>query len=437
MRIAHITDLHMRMHVPGTSRGTFRLSRRVPDLLACAAEEIRHLKPDIVIVTGDLVDHPFYALQDGSAREAAADDVRYIRTTLERCGCPVLIIHGNHDDRISAMDLLGDQPDDVTIAGHRFVLFHDEEVDRNVPQRMGDDRERFHSVLSDDDPTPQVHVQHYLVWPRKNEGYPHTYLEAESIRDQIADSGRVRFVISGHYHPGIEPFQHGGTWYAAGPAFAEPPHTYRIYDVDETGVTCTNHALRDGSEPRQKVVFLDRDGNINPQPSYRWGPEPFELIPGAAGALRRLKDAGYALVVVTNQSCVGYGFVTAETVGAVNDKMAALLKTESGVELDGVYNCHHTPNAVIPAYRGDAPCIKPKPGMLLKAAEELHLDLNHSFMVGDSLSDLEAGHNAGARSILVKTGNGQKALKDLPPGLADAVAADISEAADWILAQDD
>ena len=231
MRIAHITDLHLRKHVPGTSLGTGRLSRRTPELLEEAVERLCSERPDVVVVTGDLVDHPFYALSTGECREEAKQDVQLIKRTVEALGCPAIIIHGNHDHREASLDALADVPRDQRIGGYRFVTFHDEEVSRNVPQRLSEERERFHAILDDDDPTPQIHIQHYVVWPRRNEGYPHTYAEADSMRERIVSSGKVRLVLSGHYHPGIRAVpgrQHlvrGGTGLRG--ATAQVPHLRR------------------------------------------------------------------------------------------------------------------------------------------------------------------------------------------------------------------
>jgi D-glycero-D-manno-heptose 1,7-bisphosphate phosphatase len=182
-------------------------------------------------------------------------------------------------------------------------------------------------------------------------------------------------------------------------------------------------------------VFLDRDGVINPQAAYRTGPEDFELIPGVGKALFTLKRAGYALVTVSNQTAVGQGYVTVETVGSVNDRMSELL-LPFGVELDGVYCRYHSANAVVPQHRTDLPETKPSPAMLIAAQEDLNLDLHTSFMVGDHRTDLQAGHNAGCRaSILVRTGGGNATEKQLDSGDADFVADDLPRAARWILEQ--
>ncbi len=433
MRIAHISDMHLRHNLPGTSIATRRLSRHVPALFEEAVGRIDAESPDLVVVTGDLVDYPLYALGEPNALARGVADLRLVADSLAKLRCPVSLVGGNHDDPSGVRDVFGGALDETRAAGHRVIRFHDSEVDSHVPQRMGAERQRYIDALHGADATRQIHVQHFLVWPRKDEGYPHTYAEAEHLRDTAVESSRVRLVLSGHYHPGLEPVRVGDTWFAAAPAFGEPPHRYLIHDLTDDGVSTETRDLSDLRRDRRKVVFLDRDGTINPQPSYRTGPEDMVLIPGAARALKHLRDDGFALVVVSNQSCVGHGFVTSETVGAVNDRMAQYLMDEADAEVDGVYCSHYTPDAVLPGWRMDHRWIKPSPGMLLDAADDLHLDLSDAYMVGDNLSDVEAGHAAGAKSILVRTGSGERVLREHGDGGADAVVADVSQAAEWIL----
>ena len=439
MRIAHISDFHLRHHLPGTSSISRRLCRRMPDLIAQAVDQIRSESPDLVAVTGDLVDFPFYGWQDPDVLALGEKDLRLVHELFEPLRCPVAFLFGNHDHPGAFQHVFGEVETDFETAGHRVLSFLDEEVDSHFPRRLGAQRERFLAALSDDDPTPQIHLQHYLIAPERNEGYPHTYLEADSLREALTADPRARLALCGHYHRGEDLFADNGTHFGVAPAFSEPPHPYRIYEIADGAITQTEHKLRSGApgEP-QKAVFLDRDGNINPQPGYRTGPEDFRLIDGAGEALARLKAAGYALVVVSNQTAVGQGYVTVETVGSVNDRMSEMLRPY-GVEFDGVYCRYHGRNAVVPGHRTDALETKPDPAMLRSAAEDLELDVASSFMVGDRASDLEAGHNAGCRaSILVKTGGGRDTLRRMAAceaPLADFVAEDLAGAANWILGQ--
>jgi len=144
-----------------------------------------------------------------------------------------------------------------------------------------------------------------------------------------------------------------------------------------------------------QAVFLDRDGTIVQNVPYNTDPEKVRLIPGAANALRRLKEHDFKLIVVTNQSLVGRGMGTKEDVEAVNDRMVELLQAE-GVELDAIEVCYDSPHEPTP-HR------KPNPGMLLDAARALNIALNKSFMIGDDPRDLEAGRAARCRqSFLIQ-----------------------------------
>ncbi|MDA0745170.1 MAG: HAD-IIIA family hydrolase [bacterium] len=434
MKIAHISDFHLRSNLPGTSSISRRLSRKMPGLIETAVERIRAESPNLVVVTGDLVDHPFYGMHDPALLALGEKDLHLVRELFQPLSCPVAFLYGNHDHPESFHRVFGDLPHDFGVANHRILLFFDDEVENHFPQRLGTQRERFLAALADDDPRPQIHLQHYLIAPERNQGYPHTYREAESLKTSLLADPRVRLVLNGHYHRGESLFQEGHVFFSTAPAFSEPPHPFRIYEISENEIVQTEIHLHNPGRPRQKAVFLDRDGNINPQAAYRTGPEPFRLIDGVGEALARLQEAGYALVVVTNQTAVGQGYVTIETVGAVNDKMAALL-APFDVELDGIYARYHSRNAPLPQHQTDTPETKPSPAMLHQAAEDLHLDLAASFMIGDQKSDLEAGHNAGCRAILVETGGGAKTRKNLAPEDADFIAADLPDAATWILRQ--
>lgn len=435
MRIAHISDFHLRRSLPGTAAARKRTSRRMPRLLPLAVSRIRESSPDLVAVTGDLVDYPTYAMHDPDMMALGEEDLHFVRDLFDGFDCPVVYVYGNHDHPGSFRKVFADQALELDVQGTRVLLFLDEEQDMHVPQRLGPERERYRSALADDDPRPQVHIQHYVIEPQFDEGYPLSYAEADSLRDQMSADPRVRLSLSGHWHASGDPITVGATTFATVRAFGESPHYWYLHDVHDNGITTTEHRLFDGSEPKQPAVFLDRDGTINPQPAYRTGPEDMELLPVAAPALEKLRNAGYALVVVTNQTAVGAGYVTPETVGAVNDRMAALLSAE-GVELDGVYCAYGDSSSIVPAYRSASPPCKPDPTMILEAAEHLNLDLAASWMVGDSVGDLEAGRNAGCRgSLLVRTGNG--ASIDSGDLRGAPAVADVAEAADWILGRPD
>ncbi len=172
------------------------------------------------------------------------------------------------------------------------------------------------------------------------------------------------------------------------------------------------------------AVFLDRDGTLIEDIPYLHEPQGVRLLPGVADGLKRLRAAGFTLAVATNQSGIARGYYAEADMHRVNMEMLRQLHRE-GVDLDGVYFAPHLPDA-------DHPDRKPSPGMLLRAADELRLDLARSWMVGDQVTDLEAGRRAGCRAILVSTG--RKKLDDpAAAALWGTVCADFAAAARRIL----
>lgn len=153
------------------------------------------------------------------------------------------------------------------------------------------------------------------------------------------------------------------------------------------------------------AVFLDRDGTINVERDYLADPAELELIPGAAQAIRELAAAGYAVIVVTNQSGVARGMLTEERLAEITARLDELLAAE-GAEVSATYYCPHHPDYGGARYQRVCACRKPGAGMLEQAAREHGLDLERSWIVGDALRDLEAGAAVGARGILVATGKG-------------------------------
>ena len=181
---------------------------------------------------------------------------------------------------------------------------------------------------------------------------------------------------------------------------------------------------RHSSHATKKAVFLDRDGVIIRQwDGYLDDPARVELLPGAAEAIRKLREEGFAVIVVTNQAGVGYGHLTEETLEAIHTRLKEEL-SRKGASLDAIYYCPHTPEE-------GCSCRKPAPGMLLRAAEELGLDLSRSYLVGDMTTDIEAGKRVGCFTVLVRTGfGGSDGRSDSAP---DAVCPDLASAAELIL----
>jgi D-glycero-D-manno-heptose 1,7-bisphosphate phosphatase len=178
------------------------------------------------------------------------------------------------------------------------------------------------------------------------------------------------------------------------------------------------------------AVFLDRDGTIAEEVGYLNHACRFRMFPWVAGALQRLNEAGYPVVVVSNQSGVGRGYFPESLVHEVNQLMTQQL-SKLGAKIDAIYYCPHTSVE-------NCSCRKPRTGMLERAAREHALDLQRSFVVGDRHGDIELAHNVQARGILVRTGYGEGELAWHAakwPTQPDFVAQDLAEAADWILRQ--
>jgi len=158
---------------------------------------------------------------------------------------------------------------------------------------------------------------------------------------------------------------------------------------------------------KRPAVFLDRDGTINVDKDYLHKIEDFEFIPGAVQAIKSLKNAGYLVIVVSNQSGIARGYFDEATVDRLHEHIQQALKCY-GTAIDAFYYCPHHPELGRGQYKVACDCRKGAPGMLLQAAEEHNIDLEKSFMVGDKMADIEAGAKAGCTSILVLTGYGER-----------------------------
>jgi histidinol-phosphate phosphatase family protein len=171
-------------------------------------------------------------------------------------------------------------------------------------------------------------------------------------------------------------------------------------------------------------VFFDRDGTLIEERNYLSDPEQVVLLPGAAEAVRRAREAGFLAVVLTNQSGVGRGYFRMEDVEAVHRRMEELLAAE-GAHLDAIYVCPHAPEE-------DCLCRKPRTGLVELAARELGIDLPRSWMIGDKAADIEMARNAGMRGALVMTGYGAEAAA--AGQSAEIIATGVKEAVERILA---
>jgi len=180
----------------------------------------------------------------------------------------------------------------------------------------------------------------------------------------------------------------------------------------------------------RRAVFLDRDGTLNIDVGYPHRPGDLELVEGVIPGLRRLTELGFALVITTNQSGIARGYFSEADMHAFNHALVARL-AEHGITIAGIYFCPFHPTEGIGTYRRESPLRKPQPGMILLAAAEHDLDVSSSFAIGDRMTDIAAGHAAGCRAILVRTGEADKGAPSLtsPP---DYVADDLSDAAIYI-----
>jgi D-glycero-D-manno-heptose 1,7-bisphosphate phosphatase len=176
-----------------------------------------------------------------------------------------------------------------------------------------------------------------------------------------------------------------------------------------------------------RAVFLDRDGTLIVEKNYLHRPEDVELFPGAGAALKKLADAGFKLLIVTNQSGIGRGFFTMADAESVNERVSSEFARD-GVRFEKTYIAPEAP---------DQPSCgrKPSPQFLFEARDEFNLNLAESFMVGDKLIDLECGWNAGVKqSILVRTGYGAGVERDDQEQIKRAAVVDgLAEMAEWIL----
>ena len=175
-----------------------------------------------------------------------------------------------------------------------------------------------------------------------------------------------------------------------------------------------------------KAVFLDRDGTLNEEISYLYRPEDWRWLPGVIEGLLRLREAGYLLIVISNQAGIARGYYTQEDVHALHRWVNSRLETY-GAGIDAFYFCPHHPEFT----PGGCACRKPSPLLIKKAAHDFGIDLSQSWMIGDKALDYEAGTAAGCASILVETGYGTSERAALAPGAS--VVSNFSEAVEAVL----
>lgn len=178
-----------------------------------------------------------------------------------------------------------------------------------------------------------------------------------------------------------------------------------------------------------KAVFLDRDGTLNVDKGYVHRIEDWEWIPGAIDAIVALKKTGFLVIVVTNQAGIARGYYDETAITSLHTRINEELKGH-GVAIDGFYHCPHHPE--LGAVR-ECECRKPMPGLIYEAKRDFDIDLDRSWLVGDKMSDIQAGLSAGVKPILVLTGYGKKERTLLGDDII--CAADVSEASTLIISE--
>lgn len=377
LRILHVTDLHYRGALPGTSEIACRRSRRVPELLDRLEARLDALAPDVVAVTGDLLHAP-YGLFRGENRfdlddllPAVAADYAYLRSRFESWGRPYLVLPGNHDHEPSFFAAFPQEPE-LESGGHRLIAFRDREHAGNVPFRVDGELARFADVLSSSDGLPQIHLQHYVIRPFVDHPYPHNYGDADDLAGALAATGRVKAVLAGHYHPGSGLVTEQGVHYLVGPALCEPPHRVRLVMVDDNSrMEFEEVPLGGGRSDRasRPVVVVSRDLLLDEAAHFN---DPGGVV--AAADLSQLRElaAGAALVCdasLDRSDLAGLEWASfADAHDRVHERLAA-----AGIALDALY--YTTARSSAEASAAGLPRIVLGPNESIEARLEGDLDL--------------------------------------------------------------
>ncbi|MDC7234177.1 MAG: HAD-IIIA family hydrolase [Spirochaetales bacterium] len=448
IKIGHITDLHFRHYTPGSSHKQKNRSREMYRALEKAIKVLKKEKADILVITGDIIDTPgvilkhnnYYMDLSSPFKRLIRKDYLTIRSILDHSGIPWIVIPGNKDEPELYHELWGDQKPVRDFKGYRFVAFHDRQWEGGQPRRFDRERRLMERMLNDPDSPPQIHLQHFVSTPSEQIKPKHVYKEADNLRKMCRDSGKVVLSLSGHYHPGIKKYKEGKTTWISAPAFCAEPHPVLIHELEGSTLINTKRidVQKKGIHKGKPVVYLDRDGVLVTLSSYTTGPEEMVLIPGAAEAILKLRKAGFAVVINTNQSCIGLGYVPESVVLLNHEYMCYLMVKETGdvdSQPDAIYFSSGAGNlAVHPDYI-DTSITKPSPAILNKAASLLGVNRKNGWMIGDREGDLLCGINGKVRPLLVRTGDGRKTEKSIKaekyPGLV--VKDNILEAAEFII----
>ena len=180
----------------------------------------------------------------------------------------------------------------------------------------------------------------------------------------------------------------------------------------------------------ERAVFLDRDGTIVEDVGYLHELDKVKFLPGASKAIKLINESGFKVIIITNQAGVARGYFTEEAVKEINKYIQETLAREEAF-IDMIYFCPHHVEGIIEEYRKDCYCRKPNPGMIEKATREFSLDLKNSFVIGDKISDIEAGHRAGCRTILL-TGEDHSHNEKEGTTISDHIVPDLYQAVKWL-----
>lgn len=422
-------------------------------LLSLVLDKIIDQNADVLAITGDLLDAPRWLCEaqpgftyDDPApwRKAALADYKLIHDMLceklKPVGLPWIVLPGNRDDESLFWQVFDESKNVVEIAGVRLVRFCDRPYRLSKtgqgPRRFANQRVMFDEHLLLNDGLPQVHLQHYIIEPRVSDS--HNYAEAPFLANQLSQTTHVRLCLSGHFHKGTPSITQNRTLFATTPAFCDSPHTWRLFDIDthDPSQPVKSKAFKLGKDilPNRPVIFLDRDGVINFDDKIFHEPSDVKLIPGSAKAIARLNQAGFVVVVITNQAAVGRGFVPEDVLLATHDKLCRLLFKESGASVDAIYfSTDAGPEAALPKY-STTERAKPRDTMLRKAMRDLRINAPNAWFVGDRLTDAQAAAAAEVRPVLVLNGAGAASrnafVKQYPHGL---VRQDLAAVVDELL----
>jgi len=183
-----------------------------------------------------------------------------------------------------------------------------------------------------------------------------------------------------------------------------------------------------------KAIFLDRDGTINEEVNYLKFIKDIRIFPNTIEALRNFKTLGYLNIIITNQSGVARGFLSEEELNNIHSEFRKLLSDDNDGLIDDIFYSPYHPEGIIEKYKKDSPDRKPGTGLILKAKEKYNIDLKESYLIGDSLVDMQCAENSGLKKILVKTGYGEETIKKCISGniSIDFFAGNLFEASEFI-----